>query len=601
MLSRDRKHMQHQHVTVKNMIYTKDHKTGYIFDPWHYLGPKRRKLLDESWAGLFRKDILCELPVGKLSPFFTEDFGRPTKELYAMCGALIIQQMCDLSDEETVAQLAFNLQWHYALDISDESDASKYICPKTLWNMRNIVTDNELDTILFDQITDRLAKVFKVDTDKQRLDSVHIKSNMRRLGRIGIFVKSIHKFLVNLKRQHTEVFETLPQDIVDKYLPEKALSCFSMVKPSDSEKTLASVSTDLFDLVQRFSDHPNITSMHSYGLLFRVLEEHCNVTEASDDKPAEVSVKPSKEVPSDSLQNPSDPDAGYDGHKGQGYHIQVMETFCDEEDKEVKSTTLNLITHIEVKPACESDAHALIPALESTKDRGLAPKEVQADSLYGSDENCEVAAAMGIELISPTMGSPKENTLNLSDFELSDKGKVISCPNGHAPVKIKTKKNRHSVAFDSEHCTNCPLINDCPVNQGKKYHYLRYDDKALRIANRRAAEQTPEFKERYRWRAGVEGTISVYEARTGVKRLRVRGLKAVRFCATLKAIGINIFRATAVRKAVIALMGTPERVTPSLRHLILVFKEQIETTWGQLRKTLTPFACNYQSGLKMAA
>lgn len=79
------------------MFYTKDHKTGYIFDPWRYLGPKRRKLLDESWAGLFRKDIFCELPVGKLSPFFTEDFGRPTKELYAMLGALIIQQMCERS------------------------------------------------------------------------------------------------------------------------------------------------------------------------------------------------------------------------------------------------------------------------------------------------------------------------------------------------------------------------------------------------------------------------------------------------------------------------------------------------------------------------
>jgi hypothetical protein len=564
------------------------------------LGPKRRKLLDESWAGLFRKDILCELPVDKLVPFFTEDFGRPTKELYAMFGALIIQQMCDLSDEETVAQLAFNLQWHYALDISDESDASKYLCPKTLWNMRKIVTDNELDIVLFDQTTDRLARIFKVDTDKQRLDSVHIKSNMRRLGRIGIFVKSIHKFLVNLKRQHMEMFETLPQDIVDKYLPEKALSCFSMVKPSDSERTLASVSTDLFDLAQRFSNYSEITSMNSYGLLLRVLKEHCNVTEASDDKPAEVLVKPSKEIPSNSLQNPSDPDAGYDGHKGQGYHIQVMETYCDEEDKDVKSTKLDLITHIEVKPACESDVHALIPALESTEDRGLASKEVLVDTLYGSDENCEAADAMGVKVISPTMGS-KESAVNLSDFELSEKGKVISCPNGHAPVKIKTKKNRHSVAFDSEHCTNCPLINDCPVNKGKKYHYLRYDDKALRIAKRRAAEQTPEFKERYRWRAGVEGTMSEYNARTGVKRLRVRGLKAVRFCAMLKAIGINIFRATAVRKAVSSLMGTSERQSLGLGRVFLVFKEQFETIWGRLRNTATPFSCNHQFGLKMAA
>jgi hypothetical protein len=32
----------------------------------------------------------------------------------------------------------------------------------------------------------------------------------------------------------------------------------------------------------------------------------------------QVVVKPNKEVPSDSLQNPSDPDAGYCGHKGKG-------------------------------------------------------------------------------------------------------------------------------------------------------------------------------------------------------------------------------------------------------------------------------------------
>jgi len=40
--------------------------------------------------------------------------------------------------------------------------------------------------------------------------------------------------------------------------------------------------------------------------------------------------------------------------------------------------------------------------------------------------------------------------------------------------------------------------------------------------------------------------IAEYDRRTGVKHLRVRGLKAVRFCATLKALGVNIFRAAAV-------------------------------------------------------
>lgn len=50
--------------------------------------------------------------------------GRPTKELYSIIGALVLQQMHDLSDEQTVSQMAFNQQWHYALDITDPSDHS---------------------------------------------------------------------------------------------------------------------------------------------------------------------------------------------------------------------------------------------------------------------------------------------------------------------------------------------------------------------------------------------------------------------------------------------------------------------------------------------
>src|SRR5659263_316126 len=106
------------------MIHTRDHQTTYLFDPWDYLGPKRKMLLSESWAGLFREHILAALPVHKLASSFTEDFGRPTKELYAALGSLLLQQMHDLTDEETVSQYSFNIQWHYALDIPGESDES---------------------------------------------------------------------------------------------------------------------------------------------------------------------------------------------------------------------------------------------------------------------------------------------------------------------------------------------------------------------------------------------------------------------------------------------------------------------------------------------
>jgi len=466
------------------MIRIRDHQTGYLFDPWDYLGPKRKRLLSESWAGLFREQILFSLPVNKFAGFFTEDFGRPTKELYAALGSLLIQQMHDLTDEETVSQFSFNIQWHYALDIPGESDESKYLSLKTLWKLRNLVMREKLDVELFNQTTEALAKAFKVDTTKQRIDSLHIRSNMRRLGRIGIFSQSIHTFLVNLKRRHPDIFETIDKELVKRYLSEKALSCFSLVKPTESGKTLEGVARDLFALVRLFEENDDVKSLHSYNTLLRVLKNQCRVTEAKDDHPEAVEVIPPKEVPSDSLQNPSDPDAGYSGHKGQGYQAQVMETYCDSKDEDLRAQTLNLITHVDVESACIGDVHALIPALESTSERELAPAEVLADSLYGSDDNCERAREMGVDVISPTMGTPKEKTLSLADFQQSEKGIIRACPQGYAPVITRTgKKLRHGVAFSSEHCNACPLKDQCPVKAGKKNHYLHYDLKTMRIAN----------------------------------------------------------------------------------------------------------------------
>lgn len=118
------------------MITVKSPNQLNIFDPWDHITPKRRKMLDNSWPGLFREHILPSIPVHKVAKYFDETFGRPTKELYAMIGALVLQQTLDLTDEETVRQYAFDTQWHYALNITEESDKAKYISLRTLWNNR---------------------------------------------------------------------------------------------------------------------------------------------------------------------------------------------------------------------------------------------------------------------------------------------------------------------------------------------------------------------------------------------------------------------------------------------------------------------------------
>jgi len=333
------------------MIFTKDHKSRDMFDPLARFGPHRRGLLEGSWAKLFREEVLPELPVHKVASHYSETKGAPSKDLYAMLGIMLLQQLRDLTDEETVEQVAFNQMWHYALGISDGVEREAYVCAKTLWSMRQLLAEHDLSTAMFESVTQKLAEVFSVDCAWQRQDSVHVLSNMRHLGRIGIFVRTMRKFLVNLKRHHRGLFDELPEEFRQRYMKGQGEGVFALVKPSESQRTLQSLGTDLLLLVERFRQIEAVVSMSSYQLLVRLLKEQCTVEEDGGGK--RVSVKPNKEVGSDSLQSPTDPDAGYSGHKGKGYSVQVMETYSAEQDQ------LSLITHVSVTPAQHSDAQAL--------------------------------------------------------------------------------------------------------------------------------------------------------------------------------------------------------------------------------------------------
>lgn len=555
------------------MIHVKDHKQYDMFNPFEHLGPKRLALLESSWAHLFREEILHKLPAEKLFPLYDDLKGRRTKELYTMLGIVLLQQMEDLTDEETVHQFAFSILWHYALNVTDPSDFSSYVAPRTLWTMRDNVGRLGLEQSLFDNVTGALTKLFALDPSKQRLDSVHIFSNMAHLGRIRLFVKTIRKFLVNLKRHHADLHQTLGE-VAIRY-EEKNDGQFA-VKPSESSRTLQQVGNDCFVLVERFKGHEEIASMASYKLLVRLFHEQC-VRQKTDDGTTQVVVKPNKDVPSDSLQNPSDPDAGYCGHKGKGFQVQVMETYSPDKSQP------NLITHVKVEAAHESDANALLPAIEEATKRELAPTELLADSLYGSDDNVEKARELGVEVVSPAMGSAPSG-ISVADFAFSDTDEMIACPQGQKPQRIKTGKNGGKIVhFDKAICDSCPRQSDCPVKRVKKSATISYDAKALRLARRRTKEKTEAFREVYRFRAGAEATMSDLDRITGIKHLRVRGMPQVRVAATLKATGLNILRAATFRNRLRGPKTGNEGANHPLRGLVGVVKEQYKRLRDYLR------------------
>jgi hypothetical protein len=354
------------------------------------------------------------------------------------------------------------------------------------------------------------------------------------------------------------------------------------VKPSESSRKLQEVGDDCFLLVEQFKDNDTVSDMAAYKLLVRIFTEQCVLEKANDT--TSVLIKPNKEVPSDSLQNPSDPDAGYCGHNGQVYQLQVMETYAPDKSQP------NLITHVKVEAAHESDANALLPAIEDAAKRELAPGELLADSLYGSDDNLEKAQTLGVEVVSPAMGAQSQ-PISLADFAFSGSDEITACPEGKQPLRTKTGENGGKIIhFDKALCDFCPRQSDCPVKRVKKSATISYDAKALRLARRRAQEKTEAFRELYRFRAGVEGTMSDLDLIIGIKHLRVRGMPQVRLAAKLKATGLNILRAMTFKnrlkreeKRKARANHSPDGLIGVIKELILRLRDYLQELAGAFR------------------
>jgi hypothetical protein len=330
----------------------------------------------------------------------------------------------------------------------------------------------------------------------------------------------------------------LPGELIERYRPSEHQLFGDAVKDKESRRLLRQqVAEDMFALITRFGDDERFNRRSTFKTLCAVFGQQCEVIE---DK---VEVK--KKTGGDVIQNPSDTDATYDGHKGPGYQVQISETCADENEVQLATSAIP-------QTACESDADAAEPVREDLKESELLAGEMLADTLYGSDENVQASAADGMELVSPVSGkAPDEDTMTIGEFEVDDATETVqSCPAGHMPIKSEhnpdTGKTRTEMPPDV--CAACPDKQRCPVKQTRNGCHFEHTAKQRRLDHRRRNEKTDEFRKRYTKRAGIESTNSGIKRRTGMARLRVRGKKSVFHAIILKVAGWNIFQASRSEK-----------------------------------------------------
>ena len=114
------------------------------------------------------------------------DNGRPNRAVQTVLGVHLLKEMFNLTDQEALEQLEFNLLWHHALRLDIEET---HLPQKTLHNFRVRLMQHDGGRLAFQETTDRIIQALGIRTGKQRLDSTHIMSNIATLTRLACSVR----------------------------------------------------------------------------------------------------------------------------------------------------------------------------------------------------------------------------------------------------------------------------------------------------------------------------------------------------------------------------------------------------------------------------
>jgi hypothetical protein len=508
-----------------------------LFDPYEPLGAANQRWLEENWPGVFRHVILQQLPVETLRQHFHPDLGRPTRELYSMAGLLLLREMFDWTKEYAVVAYRFHREVHYALNLEP---TDQELSVRTLERYQGYYEQHALGQQVMHHVTTRLVEVLQTRIDQQRLDSTHVFSDMYQLGRTRLLGVALKRFLTQVRRHDPAAYAALPEALRQRYTPSEHQLFGEVAKDRESRRLLRQqVAEDLYQLLRLFADQPAHAGRPSYQAMERIFCEQCEVQEEK------VLVK--DKTGSTVMQNPSDPDATYDGHKGPGYQAQLSET-CSPENE------VQLITCVVPQTAAEPDGAAVAPVLADLKASRLLPRELLVDTQYPDDENVQLAENYGVELVGPVPGaepSGRPDDLTIDDFVLDEQTEQVTCcPDGHAPVRSvhPPASGRTHTTMPARACGRCAFRHQCPVEERPEGYHLEHTAKQRRMAARRREQETEVFRERYRRRSGIESTNSGLKRRTGLGRLRVRGRRRVFQAIYLKVAGGNILRASVCAK-----------------------------------------------------
>jgi transposase len=248
------------------------------------------------------------------------------------------------------------------------------------------------------------------------------------------------------------------------------------------------------------------------------------------------------------IESPYDPEARYHTKRTTtwtGYTVHLTET-CDADRP-------HLVTQVATVPATTNDVEVTAPIQADLAAHGLPPAEHLLDAGYVSAQHLVASVDRGIDLVGP---APPDTSwqaaagagFDAAHFTIDWERRAVTCPRG--------KRSRywgegttdhghpfHQVIFDKDDCLACPCRAQCTRSRTRPRQLaLRPRAEHVALQEARQRQRTDEFTERYKKRAGVEGTMAQGVHVCGLRRSRYRGLRRTHLQHVATGVAISLQR-----------------------------------------------------------
>jgi len=485
------------------------------------LPEKLRKRLENSWAGVFYKEVYCKIDEAPFAVLYADCGSRPNVPVNMFVALEFLKSGNGWTDEELYDFYSYDIQVRYALGYRQLGEGdfdlrSIYYFRERLSRYMQETGVNLLDQA-FEKITDAQLKAFQVKTGKQRMDSVQVASNIRQMGRVQLLVEVLQR----VERILSELDKAHYSEAFAPYLKGHSGHYVYRMKGEEVSPHLERIGEFMQQLLVELK--PAYGSQAVYQVLERVFSEHFKVEQTK------VSAKPNTELTSSCMQSPDDLEATYREKRGvgyQGYVANLIET-CDPENK------LQLITKVQLAPNNTDDDQFLAEALPNLKER-TEVDEMNTDGGYGGSKSDPVLAKLNVELIQSAIRgrNPDPEKPHLADFDIQlgegSKPRQVTCPGGQkVSVRPSSQQKSYVACFELPQCQECPLFKEgkCLAQPGKQ------SDKRLRLRFTLADAQTSQRRRRSKeskrqsgnLRAAVEATVRSVKLPFPEAQLPVRG------------------------------------------------------------------------------